>query len=121
MSEPDALILAQDGQLATITLNRPRYRNAVDLAMLFALERAIDTLRFDPPRVAILRATSPGFCSGIDLKESLDATPEFAFFRVSTMPPSARTRSLKTSNVSLRSFLNSVPRCATTISPVSSR
>jgi enoyl-CoA hydratase/carnithine racemase len=33
----------------------------------------------------ILRGTAPGFCSGIDLKESLGATPEFALFRVTMM------------------------------------
>jgi enoyl-CoA hydratase/carnithine racemase len=35
--------------------------------------------------VVILRATAPGFCSGIDLKESLGATAEFALFRVTAM------------------------------------
>jgi enoyl-CoA hydratase/carnithine racemase len=85
MSEQDAVILEREGQTATITLNRPRYRNAVDLAMLGAIERAIDAVAAERPRVVILRATAPGFCSGIDLKESLGATAEFALFRVTAM------------------------------------
>lgn len=85
MSGQGAIILAREGETATITLNRPRYRNAVDLAMLGALERAIDAVATERPRVVILQATAPGFCSGIDLKESLGATPEFALFRVTAM------------------------------------
>lgn len=85
MVASDALLFDRAGPLATLTLNRPRSRNAVNLALLDDLERAIDALRVDPPRVVIVRATPPGFCSGIDLRESRDATPEFALFRVTTM------------------------------------
>src|SRR3712207_60924 len=85
MAEDEGIRLEWEGQIATITLDRPRYRNAVNLAMLAALERMIDALRAAPPRAVILRATAPGFCSGIDLKESLGATPEFALHRVTTM------------------------------------
>lgn len=85
MSETSGLLLDRTGHIATLTLNRPRYRNAVNFALLEALERTIDGLRNDPPRVVILRATAPGFCSGIDLKESRETTPEFALFRVSLM------------------------------------
>ena len=85
MAESEGIRLEREGQVATITLDRPRYRNAVNLPMLGALERAIDALRAAPPRVVILRGAAPGFCSGIDLKESLGATPEFALFRVTMM------------------------------------
>lgn len=85
MSGQEAIILEREGHTATITLNRPRYRNAMDLAALGQLERAIDAVAAERPRVIILRAAAPGFCSGIDLKESLGATPEFALFRVTAM------------------------------------
>ena len=85
MRESDTVLLDREGPVVTLTLNRPRARNAVDLATLDALERAIDGLHADPPRAVILAAAAPGFCSGIDLKESRDATPAFALFRVSAM------------------------------------
>ena len=41
---------------------------------------------FQAPQLQlILRATAPGFCSGIDLKESREASSDFALLRVSTM------------------------------------
>ena len=85
MGDAGTVLFEREGQIATITLNRPRYRNAVDLAMLAELERVIDMLGSDRPRAVILRAAAPGFCSGIDLKESVGATPEFALFRVTAM------------------------------------
>jgi enoyl-CoA hydratase/carnithine racemase len=85
MTDTEGIRLERAGHFATITLDRPRYRNAVSLPMLAALERTIDALRAAPPRAVILRASAPGFCSGIDLKESLGATPEFALFRVTMM------------------------------------
>lgn len=85
MDEPATLLIEHEEHVTTLTLNRPEARNAVDLATLDALERALDSLHAAPPRVVILRATAPGFCSGIDLKESRDTTPAFALFRVSMM------------------------------------
>ncbi len=85
MQEPATLLIEREEQITTLTLNRPHARNAVDLATLDALERALDSLHADPPRAVILRATAPGFCSGIDLKESRETTPAFALFRVSAM------------------------------------
>ena len=85
MDEASALLVEREGHVATMTLNRPRSRNAVNLELLGALERAVDALKAEPPRVVIFRAAAPGFCSGIDLKESREATPEFALFRVSLM------------------------------------
>ena len=85
MTDTEGIRLERNGHFATITLDRPRYRNAVNLPMLLALEQAIDALRAAPPRAVILRGSAPGFCSGIDLKESLGASPEFALFRVTAM------------------------------------
>jgi len=55
--------------VATIALNRPEVRNAVNLemceALLAAIKRAVD----DDARVAFVRGNGPVFCGGADLKE----------------------------------------------------
>lgn len=52
-----------------ITLNRPRARNAIDLATAKALERALDAFEADDDaRVAVLTGAGGTFCSGMDLK-----------------------------------------------------
>ena len=79
------LLFERSDNIATITLNRPRSRNAVNLETLQLLEAAADAIIEDQPRAVILRAASPGFCSGVDLKESREATPDFARERVTTM------------------------------------
>lgn len=83
--DQDAVLVERDGHIATVTLNRPRYRNAVNFATLERLDAALNELIKHPPRVVILRASAPGFCSGIDLKESREATPDFARKRVTLM------------------------------------
>lgn len=81
----DAVLVDRADGLERVTLNRPRYRNAVDLESLRRLEEIADAWDDDPPRVVILRATAPGFCSGVDLKESRGATPLFARDRSAIM------------------------------------
>ena len=83
--DEQSIIVGREGEVATITLNRPCYHNAVNLPALQLLEEELDRLSEQPPRVVILRATPPGFCSGVDLKESREATPVFAGGRVTTM------------------------------------
>lgn len=83
--ESRPLLVSRDGEIATLTLNRPRVRNAVSHQLLEAMEQALDGFLADRPRVILLRANPPGFCAGIDLKETLDAPPAFVRDRVSTM------------------------------------
>jgi enoyl-CoA hydratase/carnithine racemase len=85
MDENESLLVAHDGDIATLTLNRPRYRNAINLETLELLNAAADDIMANPPRAVVLRAASPGFCSGVDLKESREATPDFARARVTLM------------------------------------
>lgn len=67
---PPLLEITRDGAITTIALNRPRARNALSLAMLAALQDAIDTLSADATvSVVILAGNGPGFCAGHDLKE----------------------------------------------------
>jgi enoyl-CoA hydratase/carnithine racemase len=81
----DQVLTTRSGGVEQVTLNRPRYRNAVDVATLRRLEDVADRWRLDPPRVVVLRATAPGFCSGVDLKESKGASPRFARDRSAIM------------------------------------
>jgi enoyl-CoA hydratase len=60
---------ARDG-VATITLDRPGARNAVNLAMCDALIGAAERAAADESvRVVLVRANGPAFCAGADLKE----------------------------------------------------
>ena len=59
----------QDG-VATITLDRPEARNAVNLALCDALLEAAKRASADESvRVVLVRANGPAFCAGADLKE----------------------------------------------------
>lgn len=80
-----SLLIEANGGIVTWTLNRPAVRNAVNLALLERLDAELDALKQNPPRVLILGATAPGFCAGIDLKESQGATVYFAHKRVALM------------------------------------
>ncbi len=79
------LRLERAGEVASLVVDRPDTRNAIDFDMLQALESHLDALHADPPRLVILRATDPGFCAGIDLKESREASGSFVQTRVATM------------------------------------
>lgn len=66
MSEPLATVERQ-GHVASLILNRPDKRNAINQALLSDLARAIAAVRDDPAvRVVILRGRGPVFSSGID-------------------------------------------------------
>ncbi|MGH3431659.1 MAG: crotonase/enoyl-CoA hydratase family protein, partial [Thermocrispum sp.] len=57
------------GAVTVLTLNRPRVRNAIDLATAKALERAVDAFEADPDAlVAVLTGAGGSFCAGMDLK-----------------------------------------------------
>jgi len=65
----EILANVEDG-IATVTLNRPDQRNAMNGALLLGLRLAFDALddRRDV-RVVVVRGAGPAFCSGMDLKE----------------------------------------------------
>jgi enoyl-CoA hydratase/carnithine racemase len=65
-----ALELRTDAPLATLTLNRPAARNALNLAMWRHLPRAIAAVADDPViRVLIVRGAGGHFASGADISE----------------------------------------------------
>ncbi|SDM41330.1 Enoyl-CoA hydratase/carnithine racemase [Methylobacterium phyllostachyos] len=65
------ILLRNDADgVATLTLNRPHARNALSMALMEALQDALDAIRDDPTvRVVILQGAGPAFCAGHDLKE----------------------------------------------------
>lgn len=69
--EPDGLIrLTRDGAIATIWLNRPHKRNAMNYAMWAKLEDLAVALAADPEvRVVVLRGSGEHFCAGADITE----------------------------------------------------
>ena len=66
----ELVLLSKKNGIATLTLNRPKARNALSEAMLDAISSAIATANQDPGlRVVIVTHNGPGFCAGHDLKE----------------------------------------------------
>src|SRR3989449_10469661 len=60
----DLLCAVADG-VATVTLNRPAKRNALNRTLLDGLVAAFERLEADPAvRVIVVRGTGPAFCSG---------------------------------------------------------
>lgn len=66
----------EDG-VATITLDRPEARNALNLEMCLDLLEVAGALSRNEPRVAFIRGAGPAFCAGADLKERADKTKEW--------------------------------------------
>src|SRR2546425_13041771 len=63
------LLLERTGAIATITLNRPEARNALDLVMRSELLTALDEVEADPQaRVVVLTGAGGHFCAGGDVK-----------------------------------------------------
>ena len=66
--EQPVLVDVTDGVM-TITLNRPKAKNAVNLAVATAVAAALEELDSnDDIRVAILTGAGGSFCAGMDLK-----------------------------------------------------
>src|SRR5438874_2318543 len=61
------LLLDYGSERATITLNRPDKRNAINPAMISELQTALDDIEKKRVRVVILAANGPAFCAGMDL------------------------------------------------------
>ena len=74
-----AIALTTDGPVATLTLNRPEVRNAIDDAMRGEILSALDRVaRDDAIRALVITGAGKGFCSGGDVKgmqQRLSAPP----------------------------------------------
>jgi enoyl-CoA hydratase/carnithine racemase len=81
-----ALILREDGGgVVRLTLNRPESRNGLSVAMMAAMQAALDDIAGDDSvRVVVIAAAGPVFCAGHDLREisahRADADGGRAFF-----------------------------------------
>ena len=65
----DAVLLEVAEGIATITLNRPDQRNAINAEVCAAMRDVIDRVEADDAiRIAILRGAGDVFCAGMDLK-----------------------------------------------------
>jgi 2-(1,2-epoxy-1,2-dihydrophenyl)acetyl-CoA isomerase len=65
----ETIITDRSGAIATITLNRPEARNALDLTMRREMLGVLDEIEADPTaRVVILTGAGGHFCSGGDVK-----------------------------------------------------
>ena len=63
------VVIAVDGDTATITLDRPRLRNLLDARMRDELVDALRVLALDPDRSIQIVGAGPAFCAGGDLAE----------------------------------------------------
>jgi methylglutaconyl-CoA hydratase len=71
--------IADEGGVATITLNRPEKRNAISFELIDDLLRALDEVSKSDAVVLILTGAGKAFCSGMDLdnlKGLLGRSPE---------------------------------------------
>ena len=65
----ETLIVDQAGAIATITLNRPQARNALDFVMRRELLAALDEIEANPDaRAVVLTGAGGHFCAGGDVK-----------------------------------------------------
>ncbi|KAI8319154.1 enoylCoA hydratase/isomerase family putative [Martensiomyces pterosporus] len=66
-----------DKGIVTLTLNRPKAKNALSRSLVSSFRSALEDIRFDrEARVVILRSAVPGvFCAGADLKERATMSP----------------------------------------------
>jgi len=70
------ILVATDGPVVTITMNRPERRNALSLAHMEELTACFTTIGQDKTAaVVILRGNGPAFCAGHDLSEMIGQEP----------------------------------------------
>ena len=65
----ETVLLNFDGQIATITLNRPDKRNAVSFQLIADLMAALDKIEKSAANVLIITGAGKAFCAGMDLEE----------------------------------------------------
>lgn len=76
MSDAKAVLVDVEDGIATITLNRPEARNAMNSALSVGLARAVaECEERDDVGAMILTGSDPAFCAGADLKEMSAMTP----------------------------------------------
>jgi len=65
----DAVLISEEGGVATVTLNRPDRLNAMDETLIAALESYFRDLHSRHEiRIVVLKAAGRAFCAGLDLE-----------------------------------------------------
>jgi 2-(1,2-epoxy-1,2-dihydrophenyl)acetyl-CoA isomerase len=78
----DAVLYEVHEGVATVTLNRPAQRNALDAAVREGLARAVDAVRADAGvRALVITGAGGAFCAGGDLRSMAAAPPDAAAWR----------------------------------------
>ena len=73
------LIIERDGAICTVTINRPKARNAVNPETALELRAAFDEFDADDGlSVAILTGAEGTFCAGYDLKVAAEGSPQIS-------------------------------------------
>ena len=82
VAEADVLQVRRDARgVVTLTLNRPQAFNALNEALLAALQTELDALAQDASvRVLVLAAAGKAFCAGHDLKQ-MRAAPSLDYYQ----------------------------------------
>ncbi len=70
----DYLLVTQEGDITTITLNHPQKRNALALPMIGELHRAFEEVGRTDARGVILAANGPVFSAGHNFSDMIDVT-----------------------------------------------
>lgn len=74
MSDYETLLWAQEGHVATITMNRPEKKNAMSRVMFDELAQAFARAGSDPEvRCLVVTGAGDAFCSGADLTDPANA------------------------------------------------
>ncbi len=77
------ILVARDGPVTTITLNRPQVHNALNVKLSAELNQAVRVVRDDRDcRIMILRGAGNTFCAGDDLKEFREWSADDAYWQV---------------------------------------
>jgi feruloyl-CoA hydratase/lyase len=70
MTEYATILVDRADGVATVTLNRPEKRNAMNPQLHLEMQQVLEELRYDAPtRVVVLTGAGESFCAGMDLKE----------------------------------------------------
>jgi 2-(1,2-epoxy-1,2-dihydrophenyl)acetyl-CoA isomerase len=86
-STDQPVIVTRDGGVATLTLNRPKAMNSLDVATKEALLAAVtEVAEDDSVRCVVLTGTGRAFCVGQDLKEHVELLGEGAEVLFTTVP-----------------------------------
>jgi enoyl-CoA hydratase/carnithine racemase len=83
---PDSVLVADDGPVRVVTLNRPLLRNAIDLELREVLAEALEAAMTDTGvRAVVLTGAGGTFCAGGDITTMRAMPPEEARPRVAAV------------------------------------